>query len=39
MKRTNGRWLEYVTAEDRNTGIKLGVGHAEAFQPVRYLIR
>jgi LmbE family N-acetylglucosaminyl deacetylase len=39
MKRTGGRWLEYVTAEDRNTGIKLGVQHAEAFQPIRYLIR
>jgi LmbE family N-acetylglucosaminyl deacetylase len=37
-KRTNGRWLEYVSAEDRNTGIKLGVRFAEAFQPVRYLV-
>lgn len=39
MKRTGGKWLEYVTQEDRNTGIKLGVGHAEAFMPVRYLVR
>lgn len=39
MKRTGGKWLEYVTQEDRNTGIKLGVRHAEAFQPVRYLVR
>jgi hypothetical protein len=39
MKRTRGRWLEYVVQEDRNTGIKLGVAHAEGFQPVRYLIR
>ena len=38
MMRTQGRWLEYVVQEDRNTGIKLGVKHAEAFQPVRYLI-
>jgi LmbE family N-acetylglucosaminyl deacetylase len=37
MKRTQGRWLEYVTADDRNTGIKLGVRYAEAFMPVRYL--
>ena len=37
MKRTKGRWLEYVTQEDRNTGIKLGVEHAEAFAPIRYL--
>ncbi len=39
MKRTKGRWLEHVLNEDRNTGIKLGVEHAEGFQPVRYLIR
>ncbi|MFI5348073.1 MAG: PIG-L deacetylase family protein [Elusimicrobiota bacterium] len=39
MKRTKGRWLEYVSQEDRNTGIKLGVAHAEGFQPVRYLVR
>lgn len=37
-RRTRGRWLEYVTQEDRNAGIKLGVGHAEAFQAVRFLI-
>lgn len=37
MKRTQGRWLEYVTQEDRNNGIRLGVRHAEAFQAVRYL--
>jgi len=37
-RRTRGRWLEYVAQEDRNTGIKLGVRHAEAFQAVRYLV-
>ena len=37
-RRTGGRWLEYVAQEDRNTGIKFGVRHAEAFQAVRYLI-
>jgi len=37
-RRTGGRWLEYVTQEDRNTGIKLGVRCAEAFQVVRYLV-
>ena len=39
MKRTKGRWLEHVLNEDRNTGIKLGVAHAEGFVPVRYLVR
>ena len=38
MKRTKGNWLERVTREDRNAGIKLGVAHAEAFQAVRYLV-
>ena len=38
MKRTGGKWLEHVLNEDRNTGIKLGVGHAEGFAPVRYLV-
>ena len=38
MKRTKGAWLEYVSQENRNNGIKLGVAHAEGFQPVRYLI-
>jgi LmbE family N-acetylglucosaminyl deacetylase len=38
MKRIGGKWLEYVTQDERNNGIKLGVGYAEAFQAVRYLI-
>jgi LmbE family N-acetylglucosaminyl deacetylase len=37
-RRTGGRWLEFITKEDRTTGIKLGVRYAEAFQVVRYLI-
>ncbi|MBI3298592.1 MAG: PIG-L family deacetylase [Elusimicrobia bacterium] len=37
MKRTGGRWLEWVTQRDRQDGIRLGVGYAEAFQAVRYL--
>ena len=37
LKRTSGKWVEYVTQMDRNTGIKLGVKYAEAFQAVRYL--
>lgn len=39
MKRTRGRWLEYVRNEDRNAGLKLGVEYAEGFSPVRYLLR
>jgi LmbE family N-acetylglucosaminyl deacetylase len=35
--RTKGKWIESITALDRNTGIKLGVGYAEGFQAVRYL--
>jgi len=38
MKRTRGKWLEHVTQDNRNTGIKLGVKYAEAFEPVRYLV-
>lgn len=37
MRRTGGRWLEWVTQRDRNDGIRLGVRYAEAFQAVRYL--
>ena len=37
LQRTQGKWVEYVTQMDRNTGIKLNVGYAEAFQAVRYL--
>jgi LmbE family N-acetylglucosaminyl deacetylase len=37
MRRTGGKWLEFVGAEDRVSGLKLGVRHAEAFQAVRYL--
>jgi len=39
MKRTGGKWLEYVRQSDRNTGIKLGVKYAEGFEAVRYLVR
>lgn len=38
LARTQGRWTEYVTAQDRSAGIKLGVRYAEAFQAVRYLV-
>jgi len=38
MARTKGKWLEYVSQEDRNHGIKFGVGYAEAFSAVRYLV-
>ena len=37
LARTKGRWVEYITQDDRNTGIKLGVRYAEAFEAVRYL--
>lgn len=37
MRRTDGRWLEWVTQRDRNDGIRLGVRYAEAFSAVRYL--
>ena len=37
MRRTGGKWLEHVKAQDRCHGIKLGVRHAEGFQAVRYL--
>ena len=37
MRRTGGKWLEHVQAQDRMHGIKLGVRHAEGFQAVRYL--
>lgn len=37
MRRIGGKWLEFVTQEERNNGIKLGVRYAEAFQVVRYL--
>lgn len=37
LRRTRGRWLEHTAQQDRNTGIKLGVRYAEAFQVVRYL--
>lgn len=37
MRRTRGRWLEWVSARDRSDGIRMGVGHAEAFQAVRWL--
>lgn len=35
--RTQGKWLEFVNAEDRVAGLKTGVRYAEAFQAVRYL--
>ena len=38
MRRTGGRWLEWVTRRDRNDGMRLGVRYAEAFQAVRYLV-
>ncbi len=38
IKRTGGRWIEYVRQENRNWGIKLGVRYAEGFQAIRYLV-
>lgn len=37
MRRTRGRWLEWVVQRDRADGIRMGVGHAEGFQAVRWL--
>lgn len=37
MKRTKGRWLEWVTQRDRLDGLRVGVRFAEAFDAVRTL--
>lgn len=37
MKRTKGRWLEWVTQRDRLDGLRVGVRYAEGFDAVRTL--